>query len=158
MVNETFPQPLVCRHVISVFASKTMSLNAEHAVTITVVILSSLSDCRDTMLASSACSIPHNILICTSSSFPPRPSTLRVGEVPFFSPFLLLLLELYRVVRDGCISEEAFLGHTYYRCGKHVEQQWREHAPLPETLPHVERIPTLSITQRMLACRRGIGV
>ena len=37
------------------------------------------------------------------------------------------------------------LGHTQYRREKHVEQQWREHACLPEILPHVIR--ALSITQ-----------
>ena len=39
------------------------------------------------MPASSAYSIPHNL--CTSSSFPPRPSTLPVRDVPSFSPFSL---------------------------------------------------------------------
>ena len=71
MVNDTFPPPLVYRHMLSVFASETVSPNAEHAVTITVIILSSPSDDRDTMPASSAYSIPHNL--CTSSFFPPPP-------------------------------------------------------------------------------------
>ena len=31
---------------------------------------------------------------------------------------------MHHVVRDGCISEEAFLGHTQYRRENHVEQQW----------------------------------
>ena len=44
-------------------------------------------------------------------------------------------------------SARAFLGHTHYRRGKHVEQQWREHASLPETFPHVELIRALSIIQ-----------
>ena len=57
------------------------------------------------------------------------------------------MLELHHVVRDGCISEEAFPGHTQYRREKHVEQQWRDHASLPETLPHVELIRALSIIQ-----------
>ena len=48
--------------------------------------------------------------------------------------FLLHSLELHHVVGDGCIREEAFLGHTQYRREKHVEQHWREHASLPETL------------------------
>ena len=61
------------------------------------------------------------------------------------SPLALILLELHHVVRDGCISEEAFVGHTQYRSENHVEQQWNEHPSLPETLPHVERFRTLSI-------------
>ena len=77
IVNDTFPPPLVCRHMISVFASETVSPDAEHAVTITVIIFSSLSDDRDAMPASSAYSIPHNL--CTSSSFSLRPSTLPAG-------------------------------------------------------------------------------
>ena len=85
IVKDTFPPPLVCRHIISVFASDTVSPNDKHAVMITVIILSSPSDDRDTMPASSACSIPHNL--CTSSlSFSLRPLTLPVREVPFFSP------------------------------------------------------------------------
>ena len=85
IVNDTFPPPLVCRHMISVSASETAYPNDEHAVTITAIILSSLFEYPDTMPASSAYSIPHNI--CTSSSFPLRPSTLPVREVPSFSPF-----------------------------------------------------------------------
>ena len=45
------------------------------------------------------------------------------------------------------MSEEAFLGHTQYRREKHVQQQWREHAFLSETLPHVKLIRALSIIQ-----------
>ena len=86
MVNDTFSPRLVCRHMISVLDSETVSPNAEHAVTITVTVLSNPYDDRDTMPASSAYSIPHDL--CTSSSsFPRRPSTLPVREVPFFSPF-----------------------------------------------------------------------
>ena len=85
IVNDTFPTPLVSRHIISVFASDIVSSNDEHAVSITVVILSSPSDNRDTIPVLSAYSIPHNL--CTSSpSIPLRPSTLPVREVLFFSP------------------------------------------------------------------------
>ena len=34
-----------------------------------------------------------------------------------------------------------------HRREKHVEQQWREHASLPETLPYVELVPPLSTIQ-----------
>ena len=54
---------------------------------------------------------------------------------------------MHHVVDDGCIREEEFLGHTQCRRENHVEQQWRKHAPLPETSPHVELIPGLSIIQ-----------
>ena len=37
-VNDTFPPPLVCRHIIFVFVSETVSPNAEHAVTIEVYL------------------------------------------------------------------------------------------------------------------------
>ena len=71
--------------MISVLASETVRPNAEHAVTITAIILSNHFDDRDTIPDSSAYRIPHNL--CTSSSsFPPCPSTLPVREVPFFSP------------------------------------------------------------------------
>ena len=50
MANDsTFPPSLVCRHMIFVLAWETVSPNAEHAVTITVVILSNPSDDRDTI-------------------------------------------------------------------------------------------------------------
>ena len=59
----------------------------------------------------------------------------------------LLSLKLHHIVRNGCISEKAFLGNMQYRCVKHVTQQWREHASFPETLPDVQLIRALSIIQ-----------
>ena len=44
-------------------------------------------------------------------------------------------------------SASTFFGHTQYRREKHVEQQWPEHASLPETLPHIKLIRALSIIQ-----------
>ena len=67
-------------HIISVLASETVSTNAEHAATITVIILSSPSGDRDTMSASSAYRVLHNS--CASSSCPPRPSDLPAGGLP----------------------------------------------------------------------------
>ena len=85
MVNDTFPPSFVCRHMISVLASKPIRPNAEHAFAITVIILSSPFGDRDTMPASSAYSISH---LCTPSSpFPPRPSISPVRGVPSLSPF-----------------------------------------------------------------------
>ena len=73
-------------------------------------------------------------------------------------PFLLLhiSLELHHADRDGCISEETFLGHTQYRCEKRVEQQWREHTPLPKILLHIERIPTSTPITRPHACSHAV--
>ena len=85
MANDTFSPSLVCRRIISVLFSETVSPNDVHAVTITVIILSNPSDDRHTMPASSAYSISRNLR--TFSSSPPRPSTLPVRGVPFFSPF-----------------------------------------------------------------------
>ena len=84
-------------HIISVLASETVSTNAEHAATITVIILSSPSGDRDTMSASSAflsspsgdrdtmsASSAYRVLhnSCASSSCPPRPSDLPAGGLP----------------------------------------------------------------------------
>ena len=101
------------------------------------------------MPASSAYSTPH---LCTSSSSSlPRPVDFACAWYALFFPFLLSL-ELHHVAHDGCISEEAFLGHAQYRREKHDEQQWREHAPLPETLHHVELIRALSNIIQPHAC------
>ena len=75
MVNDTFPTLLVFRRIAIDFAWETVIPDAEHAVTITVTILSSPSDDRDTMPTSSAYDIPYNL--CTSSSpFLPHSSRL----------------------------------------------------------------------------------
>ena len=52
-------------------------------------------------------------------------------------------------------AEEAFHGHTQDRREKHVKNQWREHASLPETLPYVELVQVLSIIQ-LHACLYGV--
>ena len=82
-VNGTYPPPFL--YMISVLASDTVSPNAAHAVTITVIIFSNPSGDRDTMPASSAYSIPHNVW--ASSPFL-SPSTLPARALLlFFSPF-----------------------------------------------------------------------
>ena len=134
------PPPFVRRHMISVMASDIVSLNAANAVTIIVIILSNPSGDHDTMPASSAYSIPHNVW-AASSFF--CLSTLPTRALPsFFSPFSPFL----HAVAD-CISGEAVLRHTQHRREKNVEQQWREHTPLPKTLLHIEHIRALATFQ-----------
>ena len=43
------------------------------------------------------------------------------------------------------MGDEALVVSAQYRCKKHVEEQWRENASLPEALPHVNFFSTLSI-------------
>ena len=87
IVKDTFPPPLIYRHIISFLASETVSQNDEHAVTITGITLPGPSDDRDTMPASSAYSIPHNI--CTSSpSSPLRRRLCLCVKCPFSRLFV----------------------------------------------------------------------
>ena len=79
---------------------------------------------------------------------------------PLFLPLLLMSLELHRSVRDGCISDAAFLGHAQHRRKNRVEQQLlrREQTSLPKTPLHVEHIRARHHpAARMLAYRRGTG-
>ena len=77
-----------------------------------------------------------------------RAHTLAISELPLAPPLLFHLLELHRCVNDNCLSGEAFIRHAQCRCEKLVEQQWREHTPLPTTLLHVEHIRALATIQR----------
>ena len=138
-----------CRHVMSALASETVSPNAEHAVTITVILYSPPCDC-DKMTASSAYSIPHNLCASSSpsSSFPPRPSTLPARGLLFLCPFSFFLVAV------TCCPWRPHQ-RAQYRREKHDEQQWGDHTPSPKTLPHVDLIQALPVIQSH-ACLNAI--
>ena len=78
----------VCRQIISVLASDTVSPNAAHAVTIAVIIFSNPFDDRDIMPASSAYSILHNVWAFSSFFYllthPALPHRLTSPQFSFF--------------------------------------------------------------------------
>ena len=157
MVNNTFPPPLVCRHIVSVFGlgdrkpeRRAHSYDHRHQP-----LRSFWISRYDARIA--AYSIPHNLCI-SSSSFPPRPSTLTARGVPFFSLFSFFRWSCTMLCMKAASAEKGF------SATRSTTVKGTLNSNGASTHPCRRPCPTSSLsehshhpTARMLACRRGIG-
>ena len=155
MVNDNFLPPLICRHLIPVFASETEALTpSAHSR------LPSSSYSTLLMIAIRCLHGPRTAYPTISAPLPPlSPPVRRLCPCvkcpasrlsPSFvgaAPTMLSMM--------AASAGKRFSDKTQYRLEKHVGQQWREHASLPETLPHVEIIRALYIIQ-LHACLHAV--
>ena len=78
---------------------------------------------------------------------PPRWSTFPVRGLPFFSSFSFYRWSCTMLYMMVASARKFFSATRSTRREERVAQLWREHTPLPKTLPHVELTRALPIIQ-----------